>query len=125
MIRSIITVLSLIMAAAQLPIRVPEPIRVLPPTRLPDKPITAAPDHPIAVSRISGRVSLRQTGSAIEGLTVWALRKGYNEEGIPVSTRASWAVTDEQGRFDIPLTNEGRYYVMSAVNLRESFPATF
>jgi hypothetical protein len=70
-------------------------------------------------------VSLRQTGSPVQGLTVWAFRKGYNEEGIPVTTRVSSAVTDEQGQYYIPLTTAGRYYVMSAVNLRESFAATF
>src|SRR5262245_17023874 len=112
MIRSIIAVLSLILAA-QTPIRVPEPMRVPPPTRLPERPVTTgvAPDRPITVSRIIGRLSLRQTGLVIQGLTVWAFRKGYNEEGIPVTTRVSSAVTDEQGQYYIPLPTAGRYYV--------------
>jgi hypothetical protein len=124
MIRSIIAVVSLILAA-QTPIRVPEPIRVPLPTRLPERPTATAADRPTTVSRIIGRVNLHQTGLPVQGLTVWAFRKGYNEEGIPVSTRASSAVTDEHGRYYIPLTNAGRYYVMSAVNLSDSLAATF
>ena len=87
--------------------------------------MTTAPDRPITVSRIIGRVSLRQTGSPVQGLTVWALRRVYNEEGIPVTTRVSSAVSDEQGQYYIPLPTSGRYYLMSAVNPREGFAATF
>jgi len=58
---------------------------------------------------------------------VWAFRKGYNEEGLPVRTGVSNAVTatDEQGRYYIPLATAGRYYVMVAANPRESIATTF
>ena len=129
MIRSIIAILSVVLAA-QTPIRVPEPIRVQPATRLPEGTITTgvSSDRPITVSRIIGRVTLRQTGSPVQGLTVWAFRKGYNEEGIPVTNRVTSAVTNEQGQYYVPVPTAGRYYLVtsvSAVNPPESFAPTF
>jgi hypothetical protein len=106
MIRSTIAILSVILAA-QTPIRVPEPIRV-------------------PVSRIIGQVTVRQTGLPVEGLTVWAFRKGYNEEAVPIATRVSSAVTDEQGQYYIPLAAAGRYYLITSSFARNgSFAPTF
>ena len=129
MIRSTIAILSIILAA-QTPIRVPEPIRVPAPIRLPERTISTGTtsDRPAAVSRIIGQVTVRQTGLPVEGLTVWAFRKGYNEEGIPITTRVSSAVTDEQGQYYIPLATAGRYYLITnsvARNAPESFAPTF
>jgi len=106
MIILFLTLLSAVLAT-QVPIRTT-------PIRVPDTTIDLPAVRTTNAGSIWGRVTIRETNEAVEGITVHALRKSYNDEGVLQTIMVSSATTGTDGTYRVSVPNSGQYYVATS-----------